>query len=177
MAMGTKASQRHSTWALSTYALVLLPWSSETISTTSTPHISRKYAPQICHQMGGRTAQKSFALLQNKGTFAENIAYKPWLLWHTNCFYWVWGWSSVFWSSILLGQAVYQNCLWSLGSERSCPPPPRDHWPNLLLVCAFSFLTQQSNLISIGSQGAILLDKQKKSAKPPSGSYNKEVTC
>ena len=50
------------------------------ILTTPTPHISKKYAPKICHGMRGRMALKSLEL--------KGLSQRMWctnrLLWHTN---------------------------------------------------------------------------------------------
>ena len=56
--------------------------------TTRTPHINKKYAPEIWHKR----------ISQNKGTFTENVVHEPTfmayelrLLWHTNPdFYAIW---------------------------------------------------------------------------------------
>ena len=52
----------------------------KTILTTPTPHISKIYAPNICHKMRGRMAYKSFEI---KG-LSQRIWCTNRLLWHTN---------------------------------------------------------------------------------------------
>ena len=73
--------------------LVPLDRREETILTTPTPHICKKYTPKTCHTMGVRVAYKSLGFLQK-------IWHTDTKIWHTNppphfChmnrFYWGWG--------------------------------------------------------------------------------------
>ena len=101
------------------------------ILTTPTPHISKKYAPKICHKMRGRMAYKS---LEIKG-----LSQRMWctnrLLRRTNSdFYGVrgpppfmpyepfllgWGWSLICWINIFEGRADRCSADWSWYPGRS----------------------------------------------------------